>query len=209
MSTFNKKGLFITFEGGEGSGKSTQSKALAEYLKEKKIEYILTREIGGTEFAEHIRQFILSNNELAPATELSLINAARIEHIKQVILPALDNNIHVICDRFIDSTIAYQGQILGKDLVINLHKLLCYDIWPDITFFMNIEPVKALQRAFARGDINKFENKDLAFHCKVYSCFKTLAVKDFRRIYSIDAEKETRLISNTVFKIINNNMNIK
>ena len=174
------KAKFITFEGCEGSGKSTQSKMLYEYLESKHIRTILTREIGGTLEAEKIRNILLHSN-LLPTSELMLVMAARFEHLHKLIIPALNKNTWVICDRFIDSTAAYQGQYIdiGIDKIYELHRNLISTIIPDITFFIDVKPEIALERAKNRGDTNKFEDKDFGFHKSVYAGFKKIS-KNFK-----------------------------
>lgn len=204
------KPQFITFEGGEGCGKSTQSKLLYEYLLSKNIPAIHTREIGGTVEAEKIRHLIIYS-ELKPMSELMLVMAARYEHINKVIIPSLLEGKWVICDRFIDSTACYQSDESGLNLedIYELHETLMtykpeeFDkiskskrdaykfstkgIMPDITFFMDVSPDIGLNRATERGDANKFEAKKLDFHNKVYQKFKTAASLHNERIVSIDA----------------------
>jgi dTMP kinase len=181
-------GKFITFEGGEGCGKSTQSRILYEYLLSKNIPAILTREIGGTEIAEKMRD-ILVHEELVPMSELLQVMAARYDHIHKKILPMLQQNYTVICDRFIDSTACYQGLYpeIGIDLVYDLHKALMSNIMPDITFFINVEPGIALQRINSRDANNNFDLKSLDFHQKIHQGFKELAQRFPERIIAIDA----------------------
>lgn len=184
----DKKGKFITFEGGEGCGKSTQSRLLHEYLLSQNIPAYLTREVGGTEVAEKMRD-ILVNEDLLPMSELLQIMAARFEHMHKRIIPKLKDGIWVICDRFIDSTACYQGQNknIGVDLVYNLHTSLISSIMPDITFFIDIKPDIALARALARGNNNKFENMNLRFHNKISQGFLDLSEKFSDRIVRINA----------------------
>lgn len=207
------KPQFITFEGGEGCGKSTQSKLLYEYLLSKNIPAIHTREIGGTVEAEKIRHLIIYS-ELKPMSELMLIMAARCEHINKVIIPALLEGKWVICDRFVDSTACYQSGVTGLNIqeIYELHEtLMVYEpdefnsanypkletykfsykgIMPDMTFFIDIPPSIGLGRANERGDANKFENKGLDFHNKVYEKFKTVAAMHSERIVTIAAENK-------------------
>ena len=204
---------FITFEGGEGCGKSTQSKLLYEYLLSKNIPAIHTREIGGTVEAEKIRHLIIYS-KLEPMSELMLIMAARYEHISKVIIPALLEGKWVICDRFIDSTACYQSGATGLSIQeiyelhetlmvyksdefgsnrspdLETHKFSSKGIIPDITFFIDIPPSLGLSRATERGDANKFEKKSLDFHNKVYEKFKTVAAMHSERIVTIDAENK-------------------
>ena len=191
------KPQFITFEGGEGSGKSTQSKMLYEYLLKQGIKAIHTREVGGTIEAEKIRD-VLVYSELMPISELMLVMAARYEHINKVIIPALKAGAWVICDRFIDSTACYQS---GKDsgltieMIFKLHKDLMKDakdqdssgLMPHLTFFMDVPPAIGLKRAGIRGDVNKFEKKNISFHEEIYARFKEIAAKDPSRFKMIDA----------------------
>ncbi|CAN0571626.1 unnamed protein product [Ectocarpus sp. 12 AP-2014] len=188
---------FITFEGGEGCGKSTQSKLLYEYLLSKNIPAIHAREIGGTVEAEKIRHLIIYS-ELRPMSELMLIMAARCEHINKVIIPALLEGKWVICDRFVDSTACYQSGVTGLNIqeIYELHEtLMTYKfsykgIMPDTTFFIDIPPSIGLGRATERGDANKFEKKSLDFHNKVYEKFKTVAAMHSERIMTIAAENK-------------------
>ncbi len=210
-----KRPQFITFEGGEGSGKSTQSKMLHEYLLSKSIKSIHTREVGGTVEAEKIRH-LLVYSELLPMSELMLVMAARYEHINKVIIPGLLDGSWVICDRFVDSTACYQSGSSGLTLddIYELHEKLMtvsydneaenishpqidiheYDargIMPDLTFFMDIPPEIGLKRAGIRGDANKFEEKNVAFHKEVYDRFKSIKTRDKNRFLSIESVDKT------------------
>lgn len=176
---------FITFEGCEGSGKTTQSKLLFEYLKSSGMDCIWTREIGGTETAEKIREIII-RNDMDPMTELLLIMAARKEHIDKVILPALAKNITVICDRFIDSSICYQGLYIGADKVLALHRDVFGEFMPDLTFFIDVETEEGLRRASIRGGNNKFEEKDISEHRRIKEGFVELTQMFPQRIMRID-----------------------
>ncbi|MCC2646240.1 MAG: dTMP kinase [Rickettsiaceae bacterium] len=196
----NTQGIFITFEGGEGSGKTTQSKLLKQYFDEQNIPCIWTREIGGTKSAEQIREIII-NNELDVRTEMLLAMAARVEHVEQVIKPALAKGSIVICDRFIDSTAAYQGSALSDELVFNMHEQIFGSFLPSFTFYMQINPRKALERALSRGDINKFEGKPLEFHEIVQESFLKLAEKFPERIIVIDAERTQDIIAEEILEI--------
>lgn len=210
---------FITFEGGEGSGKSTQSKKLHEYLLSRNIKSIHTREVGGTKEAEKIRD-LLVYSELMPVSELMLVMAARYEHINKVIIPALLDGYWVICDRFIDSTACYQSgeSGLGMDDIYELHDKLMlvsddknqnstdhYGVMPDLTFFMNIPPEIGLKRASARGDTNKFEQKNIEFHQEIYNKFLSIKLRDSKRFLSIESidksmEEIHQDIINKIFK---------
>ncbi|MCC8372296.1 MAG: dTMP kinase [Rickettsia endosymbiont of Pseudomimeciton antennatum] len=193
-----KSGKFITFEGGEGCGKSTQSNMLSQYLLSQNIPTDLTREVGGTIAAEKMRD-ILVYQDLLPMSELLQVMAARYEHVHKRIIPKLNSGVSVICDRFVDSTACYQGQEVGADLVYELHKSLISPVLPDITFFIDIEPNIALARACARGNNNKFENKNIEFHQKVYNRFQYISDKFPDRIVKINA---SALSANEIHDII-------
>lgn len=172
--------MFITFEGIDGSGKTTQSELLANYFKQIHGEnnVVLTREPGGTDFAEKIRGLLLKNN-IDPISELLLLISMRHEHMKKLILPTLKEGKTVICDRFIDSTIAYQGYGLGVDLSLirDLHKLVEIK-YPDITFILDIDVQVGLSRA---KDKNKYEEMSIDFYHKIRKGFQEIAIKESNR----------------------------
>lgn len=188
------KPKFVSFEGGEGSGKSTQSRMLYDYLKANDIKVKLTREVGGTKEAEEIRQLLVHSN-LYNVSELMLVMAGRYEHINNFILPTLAEGYWVICDRFVDSTACYQadGVNLAMEDIFALHGKLMRSatipeaeaLLPDVTFFMDLIPEVGLERSKQSGDVNKFENKEIAFHKAVYERFKTLATIFPERIKSV------------------------
>ena len=184
----DSKAKFISFEGGEGCGKSTQCKMLFDYLESRNIKVVLTREIGGVDTAEAIRNIVV-NQDLLPMSELMLVMAARFEHVNKLILPKLQDGYWVICDRFVDSTACYQGlvQDIGAEKIYQLHQQLISNLLPDLTFFIDAEPIKALSRALSRNDANKFEAKDLGFHQQVSQGFQVLASQFPERIIKIDA----------------------
>ena len=172
--------MFITFEGIDGSGKTTQSELLANYFKQIHGEnnVVMTREPGGTDFAEKIRGLLLKNN-IDPISELLLLISMRHEHMKKLILPTLKEGKTVICDRFIDSTIAYQGYGLGVDLSLirDLHKLVEIK-YPDITFSLDIDVQVGLSRA---KDKNKYEEMSIDFYHKIRKGFQEIAIKESNR----------------------------
>lgn len=182
--------MFITFEGIDGSGKTTQSELLANYFKQVRGEnnVVLTREPGGTDFAEKIRGLLLKDN-IDPISELLLLISMRHEHMKKLILPALLEGKIVICDRFIDSTIAYQGYGLGVglSLIRDLHKLVEIK-YPDITFILDIDVQVGLSRA---KDKNKYEEMNVNFYNKVGKGFKEIAIKEPGRCHVV-TEIETK-----------------
>jgi len=191
---------FITFEGGEGSGKTTQSKRFSEYLKSQNIKCIWTREIGGTIVAEKIRDIIL-HNEMDPMTELLLVMSARKDHVDTVIMPALNDGITVICDRFIDSTLCYQGSALGIDKVLDLHRNVFGDFMPDLTFFIDVPAAEGLKRAGIRGGNNKFEDKDVSEHEKIHQNFLGLVEKFPKRIVKIDGLQSEEKVAKDLIHI--------
>lgn len=193
--------MFITFEGIDGSGKTTQSELLANHFKQIHGEnhVILTREPGGTDFAEKVRRVLLKDN-IDPISELLLLTSMRYEHVKKLILPALKEGKIVICDRFIDSTIAYQGYGLGVDLglIRDLHKLVKIRR-PDITFILDIDVQVGLSRA---KDKNKYEEMDINFYNKVRKGFQEIALKESNRC-NVITEIETKDDNQVHSEIIN------
>ena len=202
----NKK-KFITFEGGEGSGKSTQAKLLYRSIKKSNEKVFLTREPGGTKFSEKIRKLIVSktNYQIDPITELLLINASRNEHIKKVILPKLLNNYAIISDRFLDSTFAYQvsGHGLNKKIFDNLNNHILDGCLPYITFLIDISPTVGIERSLKIKKIeNRFENFNINFHKRVRSGFKTIA-KNNKRIHLINGHKSIKNIHAEIVNKLN------
>ncbi|QKX02548.1 dTMP kinase [Wolbachia endosymbiont of Dirofilaria (Dirofilaria) immitis] len=196
--------MFVTFEGVDGSGKTTQSELLANSLKQIRGEncVILTREPGGTSFAEKVRGMLLRDS-IDSISELLLFVSMRYEHMKKLILPALKEGKIVICDRFIDSTIAYQGYGLGIDLrlIENLHELVKIR-YPDITFILDIDVQVGLSRA---KDKNKYEEMDICFYDKVRKGFQEIALKKNKRCYiitHIEAKDNNQVYSEIYDKVI-------
>jgi dTMP kinase len=196
---------FITFEGGENSGKTTQSKMLYEYLLSKGIKAIHTREPGGTPEGEKIRDIIV-NSEIRPLTELLLVTAARYEHLHNVIFPALASNHWVICDRYIDSTTCYQ--CWDMDIATEeFYKFFSYYfVMPNITFFMDLKPEICFSRAKINNEVNKFDKRDLKFHKNIYAKFKVLS-KTIKRIKTIECDNLSK--EEIHHQIINNAVLIK
>lgn len=166
------KGKFITFEGCEGSGKSTQLKMFEEYLKENNIDYVFTREPGGTNISEKIRQIILDieNSEMTDECEAMLYASARIQHIKEKIIPALNEGKLVLCDRYIDSSIAYQAYArnLGEDFIKKINSYCFENCMPDYTVFLNISSEEAFKRKGGADKDDRLELSGSDFHKKVY-----------------------------------------
>lgn len=206
--------LFITFEGGDGSGKSTQVNFLFNYLVSKKIDTIKTREPGGTHSAEALRELLTKGeiNKWQPITEALLMWAARFEHIHEVISPSLEIGKTVICDRFYDSTYAYQGiaHNLGLEKMIELKSLIIGNIEPSVTFILDIDPEIGLERTKDRGSSeNRFENFNLDFHKKIRKGFLDIANKYKGRCVLINAELSQDEINKIIIKEVNKRMNIK
>ena len=203
------QGLLITFEGGEGTGKSTQSKLLYDYLNSKTTDVILTREPGGCKESENIRNLLVKGNinKWDPITESLLHNAARREHIKNIIKPALLKNKIVICDRYIDSTMAYQGigQGVNSNFLNILSKEITENIVANITFIFDIDPDISLKRAKKRdkNTNNRYENFDLSFHKNIRNYFKSL-INTNKRYILIDASNSIEEIHLKILKSINN-----
>jgi len=209
-----KKGAFITFEGPEGAGKSTQIKLLSEYL-EKMLpanSLIITREPGGTELSEHIRNIVKhhqGNEPLFAETEVLLFAASRAQHVRNLILPAIGNKKIVLCDRFFDSTTAYQGYARGfpLDFIANLNNFASCGVSPDITFLLDISPEAGLKRAKTRaGELfanDRLENEKIDFHRKVRNGFLKIAGKETDRIKVIDADNTPDAIHSKIKDFIN------
>lgn len=187
-----RAGRFITLEGGEGSGKSTQARLLAEYLRSRGQVVVLTREPGGTPGAEAIRALLVTGepDRWTAWGEACLVNAARADHVARVIRPALARGDWVICDRFVDSTRAYQGAgkgIADADLCA-LHVLATGGLWPDLTLVLQVSPTHGLARAGVRGGGEaRFEAHDMTFHARIAAFFATLPSLEPDRCRAFDA----------------------
>lgn len=187
------RGLFITFEGPEGAGKSTQARLLADWLRAKGREVVLTREPGGTELGAVLRELILTR-PMQAETEFLLYSADRAEHAHQVIRPALKRGAVVICDRWLDSSLAYQGygRGLSLDWLLAVSRGFLGDLKPDLTFLLKISPRLGLWRAKHRrvsAESDRFEAEELTFHQSVLDGFMQLAAQEQDRFVILDAEK--------------------
>jgi dTMP kinase len=197
---------FISFEGGEGVGKTTQSKLLSKSLKSIDEKYIITREPGGTRESEIIRDLIVNNKykNFLPETELLLIYAARHEHVKKLLIPTLKKN-NVICDRFIHSTICYQ--IIMNKINIRklkfLHKEFAFNLLPNISFFLNLNPKEGVKRSLSikKTEI-KYEKKENRFHEKIRAEFENLSKKD-KHLINVDASNSIESIHRKIINILN------
>ncbi len=193
------KGLFITVEGTDGSGKTTQIKLMEEFLKAAGNDVVLSREPGGTEISETIRNLILDpgNKDISPLTEMLLYAAARAQHVFQVIRPSLESGKCVICDRFVDSSYAYQGCGRGVDLktVADVNRAAVDGVVPDITFFLNIDPRLAIERRIKSTGADRIEQEKMDFHMRVYEGYRKMALLYPDRIKTVDASKSIEEIS--------------
>lgn len=205
--------MFITLEGGEGTGKSTQANLLKQYIENKGIEVILTREPGGSDGAEEIRKLLVTGSakKWETDTEILLMYAARSDHFQKLISPALQNKKWVVCDRFADSTLAYQGYGKGFDLnFLNiLYQKIIGDIQPDITFIFDIDVEAGLQRANARmqninSNENRFESMDIKFHHLVRNGFLHIAAQNPKRCKVINAGLPIENVHKQVVEILAN-----
>ena len=182
---------FITVEGVEGVGKSTNIAAIEALLQERGIEYVKTREPGGTEIAERIRALLLDPKaeSMAEMTELLLVFAARAEHLEKLIKPALARGEWVLCDRFTDATFAYQGggRGLSTDTISHLQSLVQGTVRPDLTVILDLDPEIGLKRARERGELDRFENEAQTFFNKVHSAYLEITQNDPQRCVLIDA----------------------
>lgn len=198
-----KKGFFITFEGGDGSGKSTLIKTLFETLQQQGHEVLVTREPGGTLCAEHIRTLILEEGkEISSKTELLLVLAARNDHVEKVIQPALERGAIVLCDRFIDSTVVYQGYAAGQNMQeVELLARTVVPLLPDCTLLLDIPVSEGVKRREKRKQvaIDKMEKRDLVFHEQVRSGFLALAKSHHERIVVLDARESVEMLFQKAF----------
>ena len=204
---YKKKPLFVTFEGIEGSGKSYQCRKLHKELRKKNLSAILTREPGGTKSAEKIRKVILedyfasdSKEKFSKYTDTLLYLAARNEHVQNIIRPAISKKKIVICDRFIDSTLAYQvyGKGVSKNLVDSIHKFILGNIKPDLTFVLKVNISKALQRLKKRKKKNRYDKFSKNFYIRVQNAFVKIARKNAKRYCIVDNSEDSTKTENVI-----------
>ena len=201
---YKKKGLFLSFEGPEASGKSTQLKLLQKFFKRNNIQYVVTREPGGTIVAEKLRKIILDKKQLISSKEeVLLLMSSRLNHINKVIRPSLNEGKIVISDRYADSTFVYQGFVnnFGMKKTINLHKELLDNFLPFKTFLFLLPASKINERLKKRKILNKYDQINSLFHSKVISGYKKLS-KNNNRFITINAEKSVKDIHETILKSI-------
>ena len=208
---YKKKSLFVVFEGIEGSGKSYQSKKLYNSLIKRKLPTLLTREPGGTPSAEKIRKVILddyfypkSKEKFDKNTDTLLYLASRNEHVLNKIKPAIKKKNIIICDRFIDSTIAYQifGKGVNKNLVNSVHKFILSNLKPDLTFVLKVSIKQALKRLKKRKRKNRYDKFSKNFYVKAQNAFIKIAKKNPRKYYIIDNSDNNKDVEKKIFKIV-------
>lgn len=208
------RGKFITFEGLDGVGKSTQLEKLAGRLRARGLEVITTRNPGGTAIGEKLRAVLLSSRTegLSPRAELALMFADRAQHVDEMILPALTKGHWVLCDRFTDSSEAYQGggRRLGSEVVLELHRALCHDLQPDLTILMLSDPARSVARARRRNtaqsrrsqaDENRFEKENRAFYKRVLDAYLDIAARA-ERVVKVDARKPIEKVHQEILKSV-------
>ncbi len=205
--------MFISICGVEGAGKTTQIRHITDFLESTGLKFVMTREPGGTEIGMKIRNILLDpkNGNLTPKAELFLYAADRIQHIEQLILPALNEGKIVVTDRFADSTTVYQGYARGIDLelVEKINELVLNGLKPDITILLDISPAVGLARVKDQLHFgeraeseSRFEREELAFHEKIRQGFLTLAQKEMKRFRIIDADRDPGKVTEDVIRVL-------
>jgi len=202
-----KRKLFVTFEGGEGSGKTTQIRRLAKRLEKEKYAHVVTREPGGTSIGEKIRKITHNpdNAELCDIAEAYLMVAARAQHVHEVIKPALKAKKIVICDRFLDSTLAYQGigRGLGVEQMEELNKLAVDKLEPDVTVYLDITPKQGIKRKLeSRGKPDRLDQQKDDFYIKIYRGYRKLIQKSSGRFFVLDAESELNVLEEKIWNAV-------
>ena len=220
----SRRGKFITFEGLDGTGKSTQVRKLAAALRSLGHKVVETREPGGTSTGEKIRRVLLDSGtaSLSPHAEMALMFASRAQHIAEVILPALEHGSIVLCDRFTDSTEAYQGsgRKLGSAAVLELHRVLCGNLQPDLTILLDSNPARSVSRARRRnkraarggsrghGDENRFEQETRAFFTRVHDGYLAIARREPQRVLVIDASGTPGQTHRRIVDVVNRKLRL-
>jgi dTMP kinase len=202
----SRRGRFVTLEGGEGAGKSTQLRRLVRRLEALGLDLLVTREPGGTEGAEAIRELIVHGpaERWRPLSELYLFMAARDDHLQRAILPALERGAWVVCDRFADSSRIYQGYAgeLGIELVDRLQAPLLAGHLPDLTVLLDLPVEAGMARCAARGAMARFEAKGRAYHERVREGFLMLAAREPRRFVVVDASRDEEAVADAVWQAV-------
>lgn len=196
------KGILISIEGPDGAGKTTQITLLKQYLEQTGYELLLTREPGGTNISEKIRTLILDreNIEMAIQTEMMLYCAARAQLVQEVIKPALEQGKAVICDRYIDSSVVYQGiaRGIGIETVYQVNEYAIQGIWPDLTIHLDLDAKEGIKRKKDQTELDRMELETMEFHEKVAQGYRTLAQRDPDRIKTIDASMSIEAIHDKI-----------
>jgi dTMP kinase len=208
-----KKGLFITFEGGEGSGKSTQAEILTNRLRLQGVRVVATREPGGTRIGEQVRSITHSqeNIDLNPKAEAYLMAASRAQHVAEVIYPAIQAGMVVICDRFVDSSIAYQGygRELGPDIVAGLNDFAVNGARPDMTILLDIDPEIGAARRNGSGKKDRLDLQEAEFYLRVRQGYLELAKKFPERYVVINAAGGMEKVAGQIWAVISKKFNLK
>ncbi|MCM3294003.1 dTMP kinase [Paenibacillus sp. MER 180] len=203
-----RPGWFITLEGGEGAGKSSAIELLTDKLRQQGVNVVVTREPGGVRIAEKIRSIILDpeHTEMDARTEALLYAAARRQHLVEVVIPALEQGAIVLCDRFVDSSLAYQGYArgLGIEDVWEINRFAIHDTMPDITFWLDIDPQAGLDRIAANQarEVNRLDKEKLTFHEAVREGYERIAKQQPERIVRLDATQSLTQISGQMFDFL-------
>ena len=201
-----KRGKFITFEGCDGCGKSTQLRMLSTYLTEKNIPHIFTREPGGGKISEAIREILLSgkNMEMTDECEALLYAASRVQHLSDRVEPALQEGKLVICDRYVDSSLAYQAYArgLGVEFISEINGFALKNYRPDVTIFIDLTPEAAFQRKHGADQNDRLEKAGLAFHKRVYEGYLEVAKKEPDRVACVDGNQTPQEIFSEVIRIL-------
>jgi dTMP kinase len=207
----NRRGTFITIEGVEGCGKSTQAVRLGQYLESKGHRVLVTREPGGSPTAEAIRNVLLDpqNNTITPMAELLLYEAARAQHVEERIRPALDSGWVVVCDRFADSTMAYQGfgRGLSCDMIAELNRIATQDTWPGLTVIIDLPADLGLARATQKRPSDRMEREALAFHERVRNGFLKIAETDAQRVRVVNGQGSVEDVAETIENLVEGLLN--
>jgi dTMP kinase len=202
-----RSGLFITFEGGDGAGKTTQMRLLAERLRASGREVVETVEPGGTDIGNQIRRVLLdrSNRAMCAMTEMLLYFAARAQNLEQVIMPAVGSGRVVLSDRYTDSTLAYQavGRGLGEDVVLGLHEIACHGIWPDLTICIDVDAATGLARRHATDDVNRLDEEAADFHERVRCEYLRLAQEHPQRVRIVDGSGDVGTVADRIWALVN------
>lgn len=203
-----REGFFITLEGGDGSGKTTVLGRVAAYLQNHSMPYRITREPGGIEIAEKIRSIILdpAHTAMDARTEALLYAAARSQHLAEVVEPALKDGITVLCDRFVDSSLVYQGYArgLGIEEVRSINRFAIGNRMPDLTFYLDVDPEVGLSRIAANQEreVNRLDLENLAFHQKVREGYQLVIASDPQRIVVLDANRPIHMVEQDIVRTL-------